>query len=111
VIPTLASRHPLWEDRLGNAGIISTMDRGMLLDEGKETIATTALDAAPDMVLEMPEDSFAPLLLTLGLTVLFVALLLKVWLAVGLGAAIAALALLAWFWPRSELRERTPAHG
>ena len=30
---------------------------GMLLDQGKETIGTTALDAQPDMILEMPEDS------------------------------------------------------
>jgi hypothetical protein len=83
----------------------------MLLDEGKETIATSGLDAVPDMVLEMPEDSFAPVLLTLGLAVLFVGLLLKAWLTVGIGGAIAALAMLAWFWPRSELREREPARG
>jgi cytochrome c oxidase subunit 1/cytochrome c oxidase subunit I+III len=83
----------------------------MLLDEGKETIATSALDGVPDMVLEMPEDSFAPVLLTLGLAALFVGLLLKAWFAVGIGGAVVALALLAWFWPRSDLREREPARG
>jgi heme/copper-type cytochrome/quinol oxidase subunit 1 len=111
VIPTVASRHPLWEEHLDQGGATSSIDRGMLLDEGKETIATSGLDAVPDMVLEMPEDSFAPVLLTLGLAVLFVGLLLKAWLTVGIGGAIAALAMLAWFWPRSELREREPARG
>jgi cytochrome c oxidase subunit 1/cytochrome c oxidase subunit I+III len=83
----------------------------MLLDEGKETIATSALDGVPDMVLEMPEDSIAPVLLTLGLAVLFAGLLLKAWFAVAIGGAVVALALLSWFWPRSELREREPARG
>ena len=52
VIPTVASRHPLWESRLGDEGVLSSVHRGMLLEDGKETIATTALDADPDMVLE-----------------------------------------------------------
>jgi cytochrome c oxidase subunit I len=111
VIPTLATRHPLWEDRLGGGGAVSSLDHGMLLDEGKETIGTSALDGVPDMVLEMPKDSFAPLLLTLGLAAVFVGLLLKAWFAVGIGGAIATLALLSWFWPRSDLREREPARG
>jgi cytochrome c oxidase subunit I len=111
VIPTLATRHPLWEDRLSSEGAVSSIDRGMLLDEGKETIATSALDGVPDMVLEMPEDSFAPVLLTLGLAVLFIGLLLKAWLAVAIGGAVAAVALVSWFWPRSDLREREPARG
>ena len=111
VIPTLATRHPLWEDRLSSEGAVSSIDRGMLLDEGKETIGTSALDGVPDMVLEMPKDSFAPLLLTIALATVFVGLLLKTWLAVGIGGAVATLALLSWFWPRSDLREREPTRG
>jgi hypothetical protein len=111
VIPTVASRHPLWEDRLGDDGTLSSLDRGMLLEKGRETLGTSALDAAPDMVLEMPEDSFAPVLLAAGLSILFVGLLLKMWLTVGVGAAVAVMALLAWLWPRRDLREREPAHG
>src|ERR1700683_2984763 len=79
VIPTVASRHPLWEGRLGGDGALSSLDRGMMLDHGKETIGTSALDAVPDMVLEMPADSIAPLLLAVGLSGLFVGLLLKIW--------------------------------
>ena len=112
VIPTVASRHPLWEDRIGSdAGALSSLDRGMLLERGKEAVATSAMDGTPDMVLEMPEDSFAPALLALGVAVLFVGLLLKTWAVVVVGGGVAALALLAWFWPRRELREREAAHG
>jgi hypothetical protein len=110
VIPTVASRHPLWEDRLGEAGAGSSIDRGMLLDTGKETIGTSALDAAPDMILEMPQDSYAPILLTVGVSVLFVGMLLQTWTVIGLGAAFTAAALLSWMWPRRQLLEREPAH-
>ncbi|MDB6086493.1 MAG: ctaD [Gammaproteobacteria bacterium] len=111
VIPTVASRHPLWEERLGEDGMVSSLDRGMLLDKGKETLGTTALDAAPDIILEMPADTSVPLVLACGLSVLFVGLLLKVWIAAGVGAGIVAVAVVAWMWPRRELREREPAHG
>jgi hypothetical protein len=109
VIPTVASRHPLWESRLGEGTVLSSLDRGLLLDAGKETIATSALDAVPDMILEMPEDSFAPVVLTAGISVLFVGLLLKSWTAVAIGAVVAAAGILYWLWPRRELREREPA--
>jgi heme/copper-type cytochrome/quinol oxidase subunit 1 len=111
IIPTVASRHPLWEKRLEEGGAVSSLDRGMLLDQGKETIGTSALDAAPDIVLEMPEDSVAPLLVAVGAAILFAGLLLKIWACVGAGGAVVAAALLLWLWPRRQLREREPAHG
>jgi Zn-dependent membrane protease YugP len=100
----------LWEDRLNDEGAVSSINRGMLLEEGKETIGTSALDAAPDMILEMPEDSYAPVLLTAGISVLFVGMLLKGWALIGLGVALIAAALLFWMWPRRQLLEREPAH-
>jgi heme/copper-type cytochrome/quinol oxidase subunit 1 len=112
VIPTVGSRHPLWESRLGGEQrASSSIDRGLLLAQGKETIGTTALDAEPDIILEMPQDSFAPLLLAVGVSILFVGLLLKTWSITALGVAVAAIALLLWLWPRRDLREREAARG
>jgi len=111
VIPTVASRHPLWEERLDEHGALSSLDRGMLLDAGKETVGTSTLDASPDMILEMPGDSFAPAVLALGMSVVFVALLFKAWIVLSLGGAIITLAILAWLWPQQELREREMARG
>jgi hypothetical protein len=54
----------------------SSVGAGMLLDRGRETIGTTLLDAEPDVILKMPGDSYAPLLLALAMTAAFVALLL-----------------------------------
>ena len=55
VIPTVASRSPLWEDRLRESELRSSIDRGPVLDDGKEVLATTPLDAQPDAILKMPE--------------------------------------------------------
>jgi hypothetical protein len=111
VIPTVASRHPLWEDQLGEESAKSSIDRGMLLANGKETIGTSPLDGVPDMILEMPEDSITPFLLAVGTTILFIGMLMKAWGIVAAGGALATLALIAWLWPRQALREREPAHG
>ena len=111
VIPTVGSRHPLWENRLDQQGSVSSLERGMLLDFGKETIGTSALDATPDMILEMPADTYAPVLLALGVSIVFAGVLLKWWPATVAGSAVTGAALLAWLWPRRDLREREPAHG
>ncbi|MBV8297297.1 MAG: cbb3-type cytochrome c oxidase subunit I [Acidimicrobiia bacterium] len=105
VIPTIASRHPLWEDRLGDE-VRSSLDRGPLLDKGKEALGTTPLDALPDMILRMPEDTAAPFVLTLGLAGIFTGLILKSWLLTGGGTIVLGVALLVWLWPRRALRER-----
>jgi cytochrome c oxidase subunit I len=113
VLPTIASVNPLWEDRLGEQRLISSIQRGALLDQGKEMLGTTAVDAVPDMILQMPEDSVAPAITAFGITGAFVGLLLQAiwpdaWIAVGVGGFIALIGLYVWLWPRRELREREP---
>ena len=61
-----------------------------------------------------PEDSVAPAITALGITVAFVGLLLKsVWLpawgVVWAGTLLTLIGLLMWLWPRRDLREREPA--
>jgi cytochrome c oxidase subunit I len=114
VIPTVASVNPLWEDRLDEQRARSSITTGMRLDSGKESIATTPIDAVPDMILQMPEDSVAPAITALGITVSFVGALLRgVWLpawgVVWGGTLVALIGLLMWLWPRRDLREREPA--
>ena len=71
-IPQIASRYPLWEDsaarRTTSARSSATLARdGMVLDQGKETIGVTPLDAEPNVVLKMPGDSLLPFLLAIGM--------------------------------------------
>ena len=111
VIPSVHSRYPLWESRL-QGETLSDVERGMVLDHGKEMLATTALESEPDVVLKAPEDSLARFVLTLGMAVFFVGLLTHLWwlALVGLGALF--LSLLLWLWPEKALGDRAePAHG
>ncbi|HEU4376501.1 MAG TPA: cytochrome c oxidase subunit I [Telluria sp.] len=106
VIPHITSRHPLWEKALGETEAPSSLGEGMLLDHGRETVGTSPFDADPDIILRMPGDSIAPLLLALATAGLFAGLLLHRWTIVGIGAAAVALAMLVWLWPRTTLIQK-----
>lgn len=114
VIPTLESRHPLWEDRLNESPARSRLDEGMLLAHGRETVATSPLDGEAELILQMPGDTLAPFTLALGLAILFAAAIPHLWWAMGLGLAVCGLSLLAWFWPRRAREDgfgAEPANG
>jgi cytochrome c oxidase subunit I len=112
VIPVVASRHPLWEDRLHEGSRRSSIERGLVLDHGKETLATTVLDAEPDVILPMPEDSPSPFLTTIAMTAGFAGLLLHWWWLAAAGGAATLLALMIWLWPRVALGQRARfVHG
>ena len=115
----MASRHPLWEDRLDEGNGRSILDHGYLLSEGRETLGTTPLDAEPDCILKMPDDSYAPFFLGLFSALCFVGLLLNWWNFTVLMALACSLSLMAWFWPRktfvaylSEIKyDKEATHG
>jgi cytochrome c oxidase subunit I len=98
-IPIIASRHPLWEDRLDESSSRSVLNSTVTLLDGRETIATTTFDAEPDAVLYMPQDSLAPLVLALAVSVIFFGLLLHGWWSVGAGTLASVLTTLWWLWP------------
>jgi cytochrome c oxidase subunit I len=103
VIPTVLSRTPLWENQLNEHPRRSVLDVGMPLDRGRESLATTMLDAEPDAILKMPEESLLPFWTAVALTVVFSGLIAHLWwLTAAAGIIILALSLI-WLWPRPEL--------
>jgi hypothetical protein len=103
VIPAVASRHPLWEERLEEGLGHSSIGRGLVLDHGKEVLATTTLDAEPDAILKMPEDSIAPLVAAIVLTGVFVGLFTQLWWLAAVCALLTLASLVVWLWPEPEL--------
>lgn len=105
VIPLVASRHPLWEGRLneaeGEGG--SSVERGFLLDAGREAFGTTLVNANPEVILKMPGDSYAPFWLSVASTLLFAGLLLHAWWLAAAAALGCACAIVAWLWPQEKL--------
>jgi len=108
VIPVIASRHPLWEDRLDETPDRSTFHHGLVLDEGKETVGITVLDAEPDVILKMPADSLLPLLAALGMMVIFSGMLFINYWVMAAGALWTGLVLLVWLAPRDHASTERP---
>lgn len=112
VIPIVRSRHPLWESRLQEVEGETDIEKGLVLDHGKENVATSALDAEPDAIVKMPGDSLAPFFFALFLTGIFVGLVMGVWWLAGVSVFASAATLLVWLWPERNLGEMAePASG
>jgi cytochrome c oxidase subunit I+III len=90
-IPTVASRDPMWDPHDEREGAAELAD-------GHLTMGTTVLDADPEEILPMPEETFVPLLCALGLTALFVALLLGATWLVAVGGVATLLVIARWTW-------------
>jgi cytochrome c oxidase subunit 1/cytochrome c oxidase subunit I+III len=105
VIPTVGSRHPLWEDRLGVEGEPTHTNAGLVLEQGREALATTPLDAEPNLILKMPGDTPVPLLLALAMTLLTIGLALLNWSVVIAGGICIAACIIVWLWPEQGLGE------
>jgi cytochrome c oxidase subunit I len=102
VIPSVASRHPLWERRLREGDGESVLDRGPVLDHHHEALGVTAMDGEPDVILKMPSDSYAPFLMTLCISAFFAGLLVHWWWLAGAAVGIGIIVGIIWLWPRIE---------
>jgi cytochrome c oxidase subunit I+III len=111
VIPVVATRHPLWEEWLDESPARSSLDQGLVLDRGRETIATTPLDAEPDLILEMPADTVAPFALACGLSIGFAAALFHLLWVATLAIVVVVASLIDWFWPRRVHADMEAADG
>lgn len=113
VVPTLASRHPLWEGRFDEPGVTahtrSELDEGYLLAHGREALGTTPLEALPSVILKMPGDSYAPFWLALFATLFFARLAMSAWITAGAMLAGCAASIIVWLWPERALIQREPA--
>ena len=110
VIPVIASRHPLWEDALDETPSRSSLERGPILDEGKEALLTTVIDGEPDLIVKMPEDTLSPFLTTIAMSVFFTGLLLHAWWVAAAAGAALLVGLLVWLWPERRLGQTAEAH-
>jgi cytochrome c oxidase subunit 1/cytochrome c oxidase subunit I+III len=111
VIPSVASRHPLWDGRLKEAHGTTLLDRGLVLKEGHETLGVTAMDGEPDVILKMPEETYVPVCLSFCIAVFFTGLLVHIWALAGAAFIAGILVVVWWMWPRGEYGQtEDPAH-
>jgi cytochrome c oxidase subunit 1/cytochrome c oxidase subunit I+III len=97
-IPTVASRHPLWDDHDEESDPADERT----FEEGRLTPVSTWLDAEPYAVAKMPGETLVPLFACLTLFGFFLALVFQLmWVVLGCFIATLLLAFF-WLWPRPE---------
>jgi cytochrome c oxidase subunit 1/cytochrome c oxidase subunit I+III len=96
VVPRVTSPYAMWdrEDREADA---RKLERGeQVLERGHETPASTVLDARFDEILDMPSESWLPIVTAAALSIVFVMLLLGHWVTAGAFGGLVLLILFAW---------------
>jgi cytochrome c oxidase subunit I+III len=101
-LPTVSSRHPLWEAEWERQPTIVG-----LRDDRREALVTTGLDAVPDARLVLPGPTIIPFIAALTVSVAFIGVIFdQYWVPVG--AVLTFFAFVAWNWPREEPRLEGP---
>jgi cytochrome c oxidase subunit I+III len=94
-IPIVRSPEPVWDQPELRQEAIHVQE--LTLAGGHETLGTSVLDAQPELVIPMPEESYAPVGTAFGLLVLFVGLLTRIVPVIVVGGLICVIGLLAWY--------------
>jgi len=93
-LPVVDSRTPLWD-----AGEVMQVVHGLRVEE-RELLLTSVVDAVPEVREPSAEPSVWPLIAALALAAMFISSMFSPW-AVVFGIVPVAVALIAWFWPKS----------
>jgi cytochrome c oxidase subunit I+III len=105
-IPSVSSRHPLWEGgapaalpRVGDDDVDPSV-RSLALEGAfaKSSPVTSGRDTRPSAVLEIPAETALPLMMAFGLAVFFVGLLIDASVVGVVGVALAVVAIVRWLW-------------
>ncbi|CDX22592.1 Cytochrome c oxidase subunit 1 [Mesorhizobium sp. ORS 3324] len=94
-IPCLTSGSPLWS-RDDDQPVVS----GLKVDE-RELVVTSITEARPDIREESPAPSIWPFVAALATAAAFIGSIYTPW-AITWGSPVVALALVAWFWPKTS---------
>lgn len=107
-IPTVSSRHPLWEQELlpstneSTQRIIEALDHRPTL--WRATLLVDVMTGQPQAIARLATPSYMPFVAALGIVLLTAATIAKLFLLIVVGLLISVVALFVWLWPdRKEL--------
>ena len=92
-LPTVASRHPLWDPPEERAVVTG------LRNDRREVLVTTLMDAEPHHRYVLPGSSIWPFIAAVCVSIGFAGSVFNPWYVIW-GSIISGLALIGWFWPR-----------
>jgi len=104
-IPVVTSRHPLWEEppaTAHNVAIVEALDHRPV--QWRATLLVDMITGEPQAIARLATPSYMPLIAALGVVLVTIATIAKLFLLVAVGMLISVAALVAWLWPdRREL--------
>jgi cytochrome c oxidase subunit I+III len=107
-IPTVSSRHPLWEDGPAppaddfNRRVVEALDHRP--EQWRATILVDVITGEPQAIARLATPSYMPFVAALGVVLVTVVTIAKLFLLIPVGFLVSAAALVAWLWPdRKEL--------
>lgn len=108
-IPAVHSREPLWDPPPADPAYLEdreneAWDRFGLLDERRETVGTSLLDAVPEQRVILPGPTLVPMLTSLAVAFTFLSVMVNLAL-VPIGALLVFVLLTIWHWPRGRSRD------
>ncbi|HEY6991246.1 MAG TPA: cytochrome c oxidase subunit I [Bryobacteraceae bacterium] len=93
LLPTVASRYPLWDPPEDRAVVTG------LRNDRREVLVTTLMDAEPHHRYVLPSSSIWPFIAAVCVSIGFAGSVFNPWYVIW-GSIISGLALIGWFWPR-----------
>lgn len=99
-VPVIESRYPLWDQAglrdavRGGTGFLADPHGGRRLMQ-----VTTEVEAAPELVQDLPGPTWTPLVTAVIFAGLFIAILVKAYALAVAGAVAAYIAVVVWMWP------------
>src|SRR5436190_1792005 len=96
VIPKVSSPYPMWDAGDRDEDVANLAGGRMVLEQGHETPASTAVDAEWDEILDMPSSSPWPLVLAVAISGIFAFVLLEQWIAAAVFVVATLVVLAAW---------------
>jgi len=110
-LPTVASRHPLWEDEAAPPArdergerAVEAMDHRPV--DWRATILVDVITGEPQAIARLATPSYLPFVTALGIVLVTVATIAKLFLLIPVGVVISVAALIAWLWPNRRELER-----
>jgi hypothetical protein len=105
VIPTVSSRYPLWDqDTLEGDEETARFTHPLAVPHRnmREILNTTEIDAEPQTVSRLPQQSFSPLVLSVTLALCLAGVLADVYWLAGAGLLASLAVALRWAWPNKD---------
>jgi cytochrome c oxidase subunit I+III len=98
-VPIVTSRYPLWSDPgLGEAVKAGRYYLPGNPTGGRETLATSAIDAEPEFVMQLPMPGWSHVLAALFVALVFLSLTISQVVPAAIFAVLALISILVWIW-------------